>query len=193
MSKGKYGARAVNREAARDNEIIVEKLSKIEQLTAELAEVNAQLAQERRERGAIVVRRADELSAEQIAAVREHHEQLAAQREEDMLRVAKFFCKVYREADTYPVGFLDTILPLLVPDAATLNELSDGVFNDRVFPEGPTPPGNRYTKRHSAQNITRGHGKHKSKDSGVELLVRKGTLPPEALEEGLEKPGKFPR
>jgi hypothetical protein len=80
--KGKYAARAANREAARDNEIIVQKMAEIDRLTRELADARRALADERRDREAIILTRADELSRKAIDQARqETAEETAAHRE----------------------------------------------------------------------------------------------------------------
>lgn len=66
MAKGKYAARTANREVARDNEIIIEKMAEIDHLTQELADTQRLLAEERRERGAIIIARADDLARHAI-------------------------------------------------------------------------------------------------------------------------------
>lgn len=88
MAKGKYKARAANREAARDNELIVEKVDEIARLKAALAQTEGQLQKERAERGTLVLARANELSAEQTKPVREEIVSLKHQCLEDQVRYA---------------------------------------------------------------------------------------------------------
>lgn len=88
MAKGKYKARTANREVARDNELIVEKVAEVAALKAALAEVQRQLRAESAERGTLVVARADELSDEQIRLAREEIVSMKHQRGEDQVRCA---------------------------------------------------------------------------------------------------------
>lgn len=88
MAKGKYKARAANREVARDNELIVEKVEEIAALKQKLTDTERELARERTERGAIVLARANELSAEQIRMAREEISSMNIQRVEDQIRYA---------------------------------------------------------------------------------------------------------
>ena len=74
MAKGKYAARAGKREAVRDNELLAEKEATIAALTTELATVTHQLAEQRREVSTLVLRRAQELSREEVDRARHETE-----------------------------------------------------------------------------------------------------------------------
>ena len=82
MTRGKYAARAANREARLDNELIAEKVNQVAVLKAEIGRLETTLADERRDRSAEVVRRADELSAEEIRLVKDSAAQAAARHEQ---------------------------------------------------------------------------------------------------------------
>lgn len=77
MARGKYAARAANQQVAKDGEIIRENLAEIAALTQQVAQLRQELADERRERDALVLRRAEQRAT---AA------QDAAQRQVDKLR-----------------------------------------------------------------------------------------------------------
>lgn len=187
MTKGKYKARAANREVARDNELIVEKIAEIATLKATLVETEGRLQKERSERSALVVARADELSAEQISATRAEAEQQVAGYVKDMRTVADFLAEYFHREERYPTGFIDVVLPLLIPDSVQRNEMVNAVFEDHPF--CPDHAGeemriaNRSIRRHAADNIARSTKKSRAKDSGVDFLVRKGLVPEEELEQ----------
>src|SRR6516162_9882505 len=63
VMRGKYAARAANREVARDNELITEKMRQIDELNATIETLKAELAHERAERSNLVVRRTKEMIA----------------------------------------------------------------------------------------------------------------------------------
>jgi len=70
MGRGKYTARAANREAARDNERIAGLCDQVAALKADLAAAQAALRAEQAERGSLVTARSRELAAEEIAAMK---------------------------------------------------------------------------------------------------------------------------
>ena len=96
MTKGKYAARAANREVARDNAIIVEKMAEIDRLTTELATARRQLADERRERNALILHRAEELGESQINAANEKIDDLKRAQEERDRETAEWIAKLVR-------------------------------------------------------------------------------------------------
>lgn len=179
--KGKYAARAANREVARDNELIASQSDRIRELQDEMARLRAELNAERAERGALIVAQADTLSAQQIAALRQENEESWAQHRRQLVWVAEWLMRFFHLNDNYPEGFIDQVLPHLVPDTAERNLMVDNQLDQEQFPT------NRNLRRHSAENIQRSSKKFRHKDSGTVLLERKRRIA--ALAKSFEERG----
>jgi hypothetical protein len=95
MTKGKYAARAANREARLDNELIAEKVEQIAALEAQVQTLERQLADERRERGVLVIHRADDLSGEQVRAANEKIAELRRAQAERDHEMADQFAEIF--------------------------------------------------------------------------------------------------
>src|ERR1700694_768726 len=96
MTRGRYAARAANREARLDNDVIREKVNEVAALKAKVADLEAMLAVERQDRDALVVRRADELSAEQIQKAHQAINRLRADQRESDRETAEQVAEVIR-------------------------------------------------------------------------------------------------
>lgn len=70
MARGKYSAKAANRLARLDNDLLQEKLAEIDSLKRQLAISDAARNSERAERDAIITSRADALSQRLVASAR---------------------------------------------------------------------------------------------------------------------------
>lgn len=179
MTKGKYAARAANREAARDNELIAAQLDQIAALKQEIAGLRAELHDERAERGRIVIERAEELSATTIAEIRD---EAMGERKlfwESNRKIAEWLLTYFHNNDNYPVAFIGEIMPHLVPDTAERNKMVNVIFAEyeRENPhDDGRPADNRYLRRQSANNIKRAGQRLLHNDSGGDLLVRKKKL-----------------
>lgn len=167
MTKGKYAARAANREAARDNELIASQADRIRELQAELAQLRAELHQEKAERGGLIVAQADRLSAQQIATLRQENAQAWDEHYRQLIWVAEWLMRFFHLNDSYPEGFVDQVLPHLVPDTVERNLIVDSQLDQDEFPT------NRNLRRHSAENVERSSRRFRHKDSGAALLERK--------------------
>lgn len=137
MTRGKYGAKAANRLAAFDNELLTEKTAEVAQLQQQLATLRAELAAERADRGALVIARADELAAQQIAAIRtQTNEQLAAHTAAAH-QAADLLTTYFHRQHKYPYDYMPKILPLLIPDQLARSEHIErhGHFNRDTYDE----------------------------------------------------------
>jgi hypothetical protein len=97
MTKGKYAARAANRLAALDNTLLRDKSAEVDRLTTRVAELDGQLAAERRDRDAIVLDRAQALSAEEIAAAYTEIRELKAAQQQLNHRTAEWIARYIHE------------------------------------------------------------------------------------------------
>lgn len=88
MTKGKYKARAANREVARDNELIVEKVEEIESLKQQLAESQQDAHLLRTQMNSEALRIASEMSLKDKQKLRAEIEELKYQRVEEKMRHA---------------------------------------------------------------------------------------------------------
>lgn len=140
--KGKYAARAVNREAARDNELIAEQADRIAALKAELLQVREQLNREKAERGSVIVARSRELACQEIAEMKE--ELRAAYEEQDKLNhktarwIVNYMIDMEKEHEglkVIPYPDIRDFLTSLVGDAKTTYYLSmfGGGLESRSF------------------------------------------------------------
>jgi hypothetical protein len=93
MTRGRYAARAANRLAALDNDLLRDKAVEVEHLTARIADLEAELAAEKRDRDALILARAGELSAQQIAAAHTELHQLKTAHQEFNRETATWFAK----------------------------------------------------------------------------------------------------
>lgn len=146
MTKGKYAARAANREARLDNELLVEKMAEIARLKRALANTERLLADERRDRGAIITARADELSAEQIKRVQDEAAAAATEHAADNEQTALLLAQWLQDTDLNVMpGELDGVFTRLVGAARTGEFLS--AHNPRY--------GTRRFRRLSASDVRR--------------------------------------
>lgn len=97
MAKGKYGARAVNRLADLDESLLRDKCAEAERLSARVTELESRLNDERRERSAMVLARAHELSQELVSAARHDVAAEVAAHEQTRQRVAEWVVNWARE------------------------------------------------------------------------------------------------
>lgn len=115
MSKGKYAARAANRLATLDNDLLRDKTAEVEQLKARVAELETQLRGEKHDRDSTILRRANELAADQVRAANEKTRELAESQLE-------------RDAET---AHQIAVLVRWVNENTTPNHLTDEQLADR--------------------------------------------------------------
>ncbi|MFC9765243.1 hypothetical protein [Rhodococcus jostii] len=148
MTKGKYAAKAKNRLANLDNEILQEKLAEITGLHSTITGLEQALDAERRDRGRLVIERADELSRSMLEEVRA---QAQRQRDADYVarrEVAAELAAYFSLLDNYPPLFFNEILPrLLRPEDR--NRFVDEILTTAEHPS------TRNARRHGADNIRR--------------------------------------
>ncbi|MFC9768615.1 hypothetical protein [Rhodococcus jostii] len=148
MTKGKYAAKAKNRLANLDNEILQEKLAEITGLQSTITGLEHTLDAERRDRGRLVIERADELSRSMIDDIRRRAQQ---EREEDYRahrEVVQELANHFSHRDNYPPLFFTKIIPrLLRPEDR--NEFVDRQLTTRESPS------TRESRRHGANNVRR--------------------------------------
>jgi len=131
MAKGKYAAKAANRLAELDNELLQQKCKEVTALTTELQNVRRELETERRDRSQLVLQRSDELSAKVLEQQREKAAVAAAEHKEVLRLVADYLVMMYRDRDgkvSYPNGFVRDLLPLLLPDNRERSEFIDNML-----------------------------------------------------------------
>jgi len=116
VTRGKYAARAANREAARDNELLVEKMAEIDALTAQLADTQRLLAEERRNRGTLVTARSEEMSAKMINTVLAEQAKVNESYAEEKRFLAQTFTDYFNAQDRVPDFWMGGVLPFLIPD-----------------------------------------------------------------------------
>lgn len=168
MTRGKYAAKAKNRLANLDNEILQEKLTEIVELKAEISSLNQALSAERAERGRLVLERAEELSRQQIDLVRrEAREQIdagwVARRE-----VAQELGDYFLFKNEFPPLFWTKVLPRLLP-TKEMNAFTDKLLDDAGKPSG------RHVRRHGGENIRRASSRAFS-NNRTDQLIRAATV-----------------
>ncbi len=124
MTRGKYAARAANREARLDNELIAEKVNQVAALKATIAGLETTLARERKDRGAEVIRRTDDLAAAEIAKARQQAARDEEKRLSQMRTAAANLEKHFQRTNSFPPFWFTEILPVLLPNM-TATEHSD--------------------------------------------------------------------
>jgi hypothetical protein len=103
MTRGKHGAKAANRLAALDNQLLRDKCAEVDQLHGRVAELEAQLAAEKRERDALVLERAQALSAEELAVAHTEVRELKAAQHKLNHHAANWIATYMRDlADKFP-------------------------------------------------------------------------------------------
>lgn len=117
MTRGKYAAKAANRLADLDNQLVQEKVGEVAQLKAQIAELQSLLDGERLSRQAMIIDRGNELSAQQIAAVRQRLDESVAHHAETLRDVATHIGELFLQRGYASVDYITKILPELLPDA----------------------------------------------------------------------------
>lgn len=123
MAKGKYAAKAANRLAQTDNELLKEALAEAKRLKHRLKSVTDELEAERRDRNALILSRAHELSEQMILEHKSELEEYRASQERDGFLLAKAIATAPRQK--FMDAFLEHILPLLVKDQMKRSEVID--------------------------------------------------------------------
>lgn len=138
MTKGKYAAKAANRLAELDNELLQQKCSEVLQLRATLDQVRKELADERRDRGSMVLKRAEELAADQVSMARNQLAVVEDSRKDTLLMIANYLVKWFRQDSpgrgetTYPNWFINELLPILIDDVNHRSAFLNDIIIDRI-------------------------------------------------------------
>ena len=128
--RGKYAARAANREVARDNELITEKMRQLDELNATIETLKAELAHERAERSNLVVRRTKEMIAREVAIPLAEIEELKRHHKAQMRKVADLLGSTFKRRSGAPRNYFTEIVPLLIPEPKEQSEYIDRWLND---------------------------------------------------------------
>lgn len=137
MSRGKYAARAANRLVAFDNELLKEKCAQVDRLRADIFAVEQQLKEERRQRDAIVLKRANELSQQQIAGIRQAAEAHMIAYTADIRHAVDLLTKDFARTRSTPRCWVNEVLPLLIPNQLERSKWLDN-FLSRSANEMPS-------------------------------------------------------
>ena len=144
MSRGKYAARAANRLVQTDNELLREKCAEVERLKQELQAANQALTNERNNRGAMAIARADELSRDAIAAVEQkmadedaEHRQANEWVAECLTNFLQGLAELHQDKGFYPRDLADVLTRLVGSEkagglACRVLETYDPKFGTRV-------------------------------------------------------------
>jgi hypothetical protein len=162
MTRGKYAARAANRLAELDNQLVRDKITEVEQLTSRVTELEAQLQAEKRDRESITLQRAEQLAAEHVQDARQETQALRENYQRNTRSWIKRLTAYFYAERVFP-GFWDEILAEMMPD-----ELERSAFIEETW--GPDYPTNRELRRHSAQAITRGKAMSVSTDDHIQRM-----------------------
>lgn len=133
MARGRYAAKAANRIANLDNEVLQEKVAEIATLKSQLRALAAELALERKQRGALVLKRANELSEETVRAARQEVADIESARHDTLRMIADYLVVLFKtskkgEEVSYPNGFFD-LLPILITDTKERSAFIDNLWN----------------------------------------------------------------
>lgn len=136
MPKGKYAAKSANRLADLDNQLLQEKIAEIFTLRKQLDQLAAELAAERKERGAIVLKRSQELAEQRVLEARRGLAEVESARKDVLMMIADYLVDMFKKAGKpgeevwYPSGFVD-LLPVLIPDSRDRSSFLNNMLDNR--------------------------------------------------------------
>lgn len=159
MSKGKYAAKAANRAAALDNDIIVRQRHEIEALKQELKLTRQRARENEVSMQSELLHKAEKLAEEQIQLARDDAKRQSDTYRKNMRIVAEKVSEAFVKADAWPLVWIDTCLPLLL-DSREQSELIARFIGKN----------DRWERRHSSEALRRGRAKKSASDNIVNMM-----------------------
>ena len=176
MAKGKYAAKAVNKAAAVDNEVIAELRDRVAKLEESNRQLNHQLDIVERPQKAEILERAEELAAARLDLLSQQHESEVAALKSRLMAAAEELVHWWRSGAQFDnvASFTEVLMPLLVADSIVREKMVDSAFDESsgVNGIGWRRAGNRYTRRNGGRNISRASRQNAAADGGDRLLSR---------------------
>lgn len=176
MARGKYGARAANRLAQTDNELLVATAAERDELKLKVASLTQELADAKASLSGAVIDEADKMSRKLIARARAECDarvaDIESERDRNGIYVAdklwSYFAGMGGDG-VFPRFFVEDLVPRLVPDA-NVNDF----INARLAVAGCGA--SREARRHGMANIKRSaraeDSNDRSRDSATALVTR---------------------
>ncbi|QZT61293.1 hypothetical protein [Mycolicibacterium austroafricanum] len=155
MAKGKYSAKAANRLAQTDNELLIAERAKVTQLQKQLRELESALEKERRDRAAVIEERAHELSSVTVERIRQESAEAEEKRVAFNNYVAQWLVDYFKRMEeehpdigVVPLSSIDLIAELVG------NEQVGEYTSDLLKQSNPTWS-NRHHRRLTGKKIRR--------------------------------------
>lgn len=162
MAKGKYGARAANRLAQLDEELIADERNKIKELEREVAELTKTLKGERRQRSVLADKRSQELAASIVDSVRAEAARTEADRVAFNHYVAKWLVDYFVQMEeehpgigVVPMASIDLITKLVGNDEV-------GQYISELLSHTSPEWANRHHRRFTGKQLRRNQAVNRS-------------------------------
>ncbi|MET8648502.1 hypothetical protein [Nocardia aurea] len=145
MTRGKYAAKASNRLANLDNELLQRTIAERDALKAERDHLARQVHDLTRDSEALAMRRAGELAGVELTRLRE---EIAEENRQRPLRDEEQFralCRIFKKYEKVPGKDLPEIAEIF-----GCGKIAGAIFEEEIF-DGIEGRGSRFQRRHSAK------------------------------------------